>query len=92
VRLQVFVGIVSALVGAGMTSTLGIGTSGDCYKRFAMNAGDTGSATLTVPTSATSGDYGVLRITSFRENPSPSCYSPITEDDYHFWLVGLHVP
>jgi hypothetical protein len=76
----------------GLTSSLGIGTSGTCYTRYAMNAGQTATVSLTVPSSAASGDYGVLSIESFREKPSPSCYPPITEDDHHFWLVGLHVP
>lgn len=38
-----------------------------CGARYAMNAGDTGSVTITAPSTALPGQYAVLRLTSFRE-------------------------
>jgi hypothetical protein len=93
-RVALAAGAFSTLTASaiGVTTDLGIGTSGTCYTRYAMNAGHTGSLTVPIPSSAASGDYVVLAIDSFREKPSPSCEPPITEDQYHFWLVGIHVP
>ena len=76
----------------GVTSQLGLGTSGECYPREAMNNGTTASITVAAPAGAMSGDYIVLRVDSFDEKPSPSCYPPIAEDNFHFSLVGVYVP
>jgi hypothetical protein len=78
--------------GAVLTSEAGIATTGSCYKRFGMNNDTSASLQVTAPAGAAHGDYVVFSLRSFREKPPPSCYPPITEDDYHFWPVGIYVP
>jgi hypothetical protein len=73
-----------------ITTSLGNGVTGACAPREAMNTGMTGTVTVDVPTTATSGDFGVLWLYNFREGPG--CEAPLSQDEYHFWLVGIHVP
>ncbi len=85
-------GAAGTTLDAGLTTSAGLGTVGTCSPRYGANNGTTGSLRISAPASAKSGDYVVLSVHSFREKPPPSCYPPITEDEYHFWLVGVHVP
>jgi hypothetical protein len=78
--------------GVAITSEAGVGTVGNCFVRYALNNGTGASIQVTAPASAQSGDYVVLSIHSFREKPPPSCYPPVSEDEYHFWPVGIYVP
>jgi hypothetical protein len=73
-----------------VTSEAGIGTLASCYQRWAMNNGTGGSVQVTASASAVSGDYLVFRMDSFREDST--CYQPVTQDDFHFWPVGVYVP
>jgi hypothetical protein len=59
--------------------------------REGLNDGTSATLLVTMPASAQSGDYLVLSLHSFREDPA-TCYPPVTEDEYHFWPVGLYVP
>jgi hypothetical protein len=86
----VFGGILDG--GVTLTSEAGIGTTAPCFARYAMNDGVGGVLRVTAPASAASGDYAVFTVTSFREKPPPSCYPPISEDNTHFWPVGVFVP
>jgi hypothetical protein len=75
-----------------LTTEAGVGNSAPCYVRYGMDNGGGGVLHLTVPAAAVPGDFAVLNIDSFREKPAPSCYPPITEDNDHFWPVGIFVP
>jgi hypothetical protein len=77
--------------GIASSSEAGAGTTGDCYVRGAMNDGTNGTVEVTMPLSAQSGDYLVVGIHSFREDPA-TCYPPATEDLFHVWPVGVYVP
>jgi hypothetical protein len=57
----------------------------------AMNDGVRGTIDFTAPAGAQSGDYAVVRIESFRDDPR-TCYPYPTGDQYHFWVVGAYVP
>jgi hypothetical protein len=77
--------------GLAISTTLGNGTSPPCYARQAMNNGASGSLAVTAPASAASGDWAVLVLYSFREDPS-TCWPPADDDRVHMWAVGVHVP
>jgi hypothetical protein len=77
--------------GIQATSEAGAGTTGDCFVRAALNDGTSGTVDVTVPATAQSGDYIVVGLHSFREDPT-TCEPPLTEDLYHFWPVGVYVP
>jgi hypothetical protein len=74
-----------------LTTEAGVGTVPPCYARYAMNNAVGAVARVTASASAQSGDFVVLQIDSFREKPAPSCDPPISEDQYHFWPVGVYV-
>lgn len=78
--------------GVPVSSEIGIGTVGGCDVRYALNNGTAASVEVTASPTAPSGSYVVFRMDAFRENPPPSCDSPITGDDFHFWPVGVYVP
>jgi hypothetical protein len=80
-------------LGAGFTftTTLGNGTTGKCYARQACNDGVTGTMEVTIPSTATSGDFVVFSVHSFREDPA-TCNQPPSDDLFHQWLVGVYVP
>ncbi|HEX8791508.1 MAG TPA: hypothetical protein VF765_11205 [Polyangiaceae bacterium] len=84
-----FGGILDA--GVTLVTEAGVGTTSPCYVREAMNNGVGGVLHVTAPAGATSGDFAIFSVTSFREKPPPSCYPPITEDNVHFWPVGVYV-
>jgi hypothetical protein len=78
--------------GAGITlhTTLGVGTKGKCGPRQAVNNGAQGTITVTAPAAAKKGDFAVLWIHNFREEPA-TC-NPSADDDWtHFWPVGVYV-
>ena len=78
--------------GAGLTlhTTLGIGTKGKCGPRQGVNNGVHGTLTVTAPAAAKSGDFAVVWIRNFREEPA-TC-NPSPDGDWtHFWPVGVHV-
>jgi hypothetical protein len=63
----------------------------NCKAYPGMNDGASGTLTVVVPATASSGDWVVLGISSFEEDPA-TCYAPADRDDYHFWPIGLYVP
>jgi hypothetical protein len=77
---------------AGLTlhTTLGIGTTGKCGARQGVNNGVLGTLHVTAPAAAKSGDYAVLWIHNFREEPATCNPSP-DSDFTHFWPVGVYV-
>jgi hypothetical protein len=85
-----FGGVVDAGA-AFLTTEAGVGNAAPCFVRYAMDNGTGGVLHVTAPASAASGDFAVLNINSFREKPAPSCYPPISEDNLHFWPVGVFV-
>lgn len=76
--------------GLALTTDLGVGTTGTCYTRMAINDGAHGVLSITIPPTAVSGDYAVLHVLSFREDAT--CYAPAGEDAHHLWPVGIYVP
>ena len=77
---------------AGLTlhTSLGIGTTGKCGSRQGVNNGVQGTLHVTAPAAAKSGDYAVLWIHNFREEPA-TC-NPAPESDFtHVWPVGVYV-
>jgi hypothetical protein len=85
-------GAAGTILDAGLTTEAGLGTVGTCFPRYGLYNGTAASLQVTAPAAAKSGDYVVMSLHSFREKPPPSCYPPITEDEYHFWPVGVYVP
>jgi hypothetical protein len=77
--------------GVSVATDLGLGTKSPCFSRQAMNNGTGGTVTVTVPPAVASGDWAVLSIRSFHEDPA-TCYQPPTDDLSHAWLVGIFVP
>jgi hypothetical protein len=78
--------------GFAVTTTLGAGNAAPCTPFPGMGNGVDGTLTLTVPTQAVPGDWIVLRIASFVEGAgTDNCYTPLTEDSGHEWLVGVYV-
>jgi hypothetical protein len=71
--------VASPLAGVGMC--LGAG----------MNNGVTASLGLSAPAGATSGDYAVVLVESFRVDPA-TCFPALAGDQFHMWLVGVYVP
>lgn len=88
--MDAFGGILDG--GITLDTEAGIGNAAPCFARYGMNNGVGGTLHVTAPATAVSGDYAIFTIDSFREKPAPSCYPPITEDNVHFWLVGVYVP
>jgi hypothetical protein len=78
--------------GAVISSQLGVESPTGCGPRYAINNGDTASITVTAPSDAQSGDYAVLSVNNFREQPSPVCNPLLSADHLHFWPVGVYVP
>jgi hypothetical protein len=73
-------------------SQLGAITLGTaCFAYTGMNNGVSGTLTVNIPSAAAAGDWAVLSIDSFEEDPS-TWYAPVDRDDYHFWLVGVYLP
>jgi hypothetical protein len=69
-----------------------------CYGA-GMNNGATATLELTAPAGVASGDYAVVMIESFRdlgtssscESEGVNCCPALTDDQFHFWLVGVYV-
>jgi Kazal-type serine protease inhibitor domain len=76
---------------AVITSSLGISSPAGCGARYAMNASDTATLTVTVPSTAKAGDYAVFLVTSFDETAS-LCNPTMAQDFQHFWPVGVYLP
>jgi hypothetical protein len=78
--------------GFAVSTTLGTGTVAPCTPVQAMNNGAQGTLTFTVPSSAVSGDWVVLRVASFVEGGgTDGCDTPLVEDSGHEWFVGVYV-
>jgi hypothetical protein len=55
-----------------------------------MNNGATGALEVTAPAAAKKGDFAVIWLRNFREEPS-TC-NPAPDSDWtHFWPVGVYV-
>lgn len=76
--------------GLVLETSKGVGTKGKCGARQGMNDGVQGSLTVTAPASAKAGDFAVIWIRSFREEPGTCNPSPAI-DWTHFWPVGVYV-
>ena len=83
---------LSTVPGGGLklVTSLGVGTAPKCGPRQAVNNGTTGTLTVTAPSDAAKGDYAVIWINSFREEPS-TCNPRPDVDWHHYWPVGVHV-
>ena len=66
---------------AGMPSCLGVG----------LNDGVAATVAVARPSGAKSGDWAVVLVESFRDDPS-TCYPYATGDQFHTWLAGVYVP
>jgi hypothetical protein len=76
----------------GTSSELGtFAADAGCLPRFAMNNGGGGLLTVELPETTSSGDYAVLSIHSFEDDPT-TCYPFVARDHHHEWLVGVYVP
>jgi hypothetical protein len=76
--------------GLKLQTSEGIRSTGKCGQRQGVNNGVQGSLTVTAPAEAKSGDFAVVWIRSFREEPV-TC-NPSPESDWtHFWPVGIYV-
>jgi hypothetical protein len=56
-----------------------------------MNDGVTATLSIAAPQGARSGDWAVVVVESFRDDPS-TCYPYPTGDQFHMWLTGVYVP
>ncbi|HEY1696160.1 MAG TPA: VCBS repeat-containing protein [Polyangiaceae bacterium] len=72
-------------------SPLGLGNVPACAARQEMTAGTTANLEVAAPVSAQSGDYVILRLRSFMEDPA-TCNPDAGEDHWHFWPIGIYVP
>jgi hypothetical protein len=86
-------GGMALLLDGGVTTstTAGLGTVANCRRYPSLNSGVQGTLALTVPATAAPGDYALLSLHSFRDDPN-TCYAPLDEDLYHFTIVGVYVP
>lgn len=86
--------VFDTIVDGGVTvsSELGIATASGCSPRYGVNDGTSATVRVTAPATAQHGDYVVIGLHALREKPPPSCYPSVSEDEYHFWPVGVYVP
>jgi hypothetical protein len=73
-----------------ITTSLGPQHVVGCLDRSGMNDGVEGSIAVSTPVGVASGDYAVFKV--FNYHIGSNCDSPLTEDNEHFWPVGVYVP
>jgi FG-GAP-like repeat len=74
-----------------LRSNLGLGTVSTCGGRQEMTAGTGANLEVVAPVSAKSGDWVILGVDSFTEDPA-TCNPDAGQDHFHFWPVGVYVP
>ncbi len=62
-----------------------------CAAYDGMNNGVTGEVQITAPPGVQSGDWAIIDIVSWDEDPT-TCEAPSGADFFHEWLVGVYVP
>ena len=72
--------------GGTITTDAGLENQAGCYPRDGMSAGRTGTLTVFAPSTAVSGDWAVVSVNSFHEEPldGGGCAAPLTEDSFHW--------
>jgi hypothetical protein len=83
---------LSAISGGSVTISTPLGSESPgpgCSSHPAINAGQTATLQITVPSTVPSGSFAVLGIRSYREGSD--CQRPLDGDDYHFWPLGIVV-
>jgi hypothetical protein len=81
----------ASLVNTRLPFTSSLGNEAAPCLGVGMNIGVTATVQLAVPPVAHSGDYAVVEIEAFRDDPQ-TCYPVPTGDQFHFTLVGVYVP
>ncbi len=83
-------GGLASLAGTLLPITSALGQEMSPCRGQGLNDGRSASVAVNPPAAAASGDLAVIQIQSFRVDPT-SCYPAPFGDQFHFWLVGVHV-